>query len=97
MKILLTGVNMDIPDYMPQLVEKKLAHNLEKILTNVNQQTITADLIIEKHTRWGYVLKFTVLLPKKKRIFAKSHQKDFLLCLTDLREKLEHQIKKAYE
>jgi ribosomal subunit interface protein len=97
MRIIITGKNLKVTPNMTKLTEKKLGSPITKVLPKLNQEIETAGLTVKQHSRWGYVIKFNLLLPKNYHIVAKSHQKTYILALTDLKEKVEKQIKRYME
>ncbi len=97
MRINLIADQMEVNDYVRDMVTKYLAQKLEKHLPKFNQEIKTADLHLKKRTRWGYKLKFNMWLPQKKALVAETKQEGFRQALVDLRKKLITQIKKYKE
>lgn len=83
---------------MEEILREKIATHLERYVPDsLNDEIKTADMAISEHSRWGYVLNFDMRLPQKAHIFAEARNEVFEQAATELREKLEPQLKKYSE
>lgn len=95
MQIIINAENIELNDKIREYVDEKIGKELERLLGNIsNVESTKAIVTINKRSRWGYKIKFDMILPVKEHIFAEDINKDLLTCLTELREKIEIQLTK---
>ncbi|KKP69376.1 ribosomal subunit interface protein [candidate division CPR3 bacterium GWF2_35_18] len=95
MKIIINAENIELNDQIREYIDEKIGKELNRLLNKIsNVESLSANVTINKRSRWGFKVKFDALLPIKEHIFAEAINKDLLACLTDLREKIEVQLNK---
>ncbi len=94
MNIQIIGDNIEINKEIKDIVNDKLATDLEKYLKNFDEDMKNATVKIMKGKAWGYKVNFNMWLPGKEHIFAETKHKNLTSAIVELREKLEIQIKK---
>jgi ribosomal subunit interface protein len=94
MNIQYIGKDFEFNEKIIKTADEKLHKYLDRLLSGFDEAAIFAKLYVEKHSRWGFVVKMEMSLPGKKKVFAKVHNSDLTKSFTELREELEKQIKK---
>ena len=92
MKVQIIGDNIEINEWIKNVVNDKITSDLEKYLKDFSDDIKRATVKIHKRSRWGYKVNFDMWLPGKEHIFAEAVHKDLPSAIVQLREKLERQI-----
>lgn len=94
MKIQISTKNIEIDEWLENIVQKKLVYPLEKYLKTLPEDIKEAKVNIERCKRTGYFVNFNMLVPGKKQIFAETKNKQLIPAVVELREKLERELEK---
>ena len=94
MNIQLYTKNIEASEYLKKIVDEKLNQHLEKYLQDFAPDIKTANVKVEKLSRWGYEVSFDMWLPGREHIFAKAIHKELAGAILELREELEREIEK---
>ncbi len=92
MNINLSAPKGDLTAEMKTLVAQKLDADLEEHLEPFEDDLKVADVVIEKHPRWGYEVSFTMTLPGKKKVYSDTRDEDLTVAITDVRDEVLSQI-----
>lgn len=94
MKLQIVGKNFSLNRRIKTIIARKMEDGLEDILQEFNEDIKKAIVRIEKRTRWGYQIVFSMWLPGKRHIFAEEAGKTIFFTITSLRQKIQREIKK---
>lgn len=94
MKLQIIGKNFPLNQRIKTVIGRKMEDSLEDILQEFNNDIKKAFVKIEKRTRWGYQINFSMWLPGKRHIFAEEVGKTMFFTITSLRQKIQREIKK---
>jgi ribosome-associated translation inhibitor RaiA len=94
MEIKLTIDGFDLTDEQAMIVRDKFEAKLDPLLEDYAPDVKTATMTIKKRSRWGYKMKFTMVLPGKEYIHADTVNDSLETGVVDLKNKIERQIKK---
>jgi ribosomal subunit interface protein len=96
MNIQIKGVNLIISLKIRKMINSKFVDKLDKLLPQFNNELKTAILRIEKDKRYkDFTVQFDMTLPGQKNNFhAETKHHELEAAMVDLREAIEHQIKK---
>jgi len=95
MNIQINSVNLNITPKIKTIVNKKLAHKLDQLLVNFNEEIKTGFLHLEKDKYKHFKIKFDIALPGKDgHLFAEYKNIKLVSAVVGVREQLEKQIKK---
>jgi ribosomal subunit interface protein len=98
MNIQINGVNLNISPKIKEMVDEKLAHKLDQLLVNFNEEIKTGFLHLEKDKYKHFKVKFDIALPGKNgHLFAQCKNIKLVSAIIGVREQLEKQIKKYKE
>ena len=96
MKVQINGLNLEVTEHLRDLVHKKLARKLDKLVQTFNQDLKLIKVKLEERSDWGYQLKATVDLAGHQ-FHADARTEKIVKGLVEVREKLEQQIRKFTE
>ncbi len=94
MEINLTVNDFELTDEQAKIIRDKFEAKLDRLITDYAPDVKEATMTVTKRTRWGYELKFTMTMPKKKYLHADAVNDSLETGIVDLREKIEQQVKK---
>lgn len=95
MNIEINGVNLEITPKIKNMVDKKLAHKIDQLLVNFNEEIKTCFLHIERDKYKHFKTKIDMSLPGKDgHLFAECNNILLVSAIVGVREQLEKQIKK---
>ncbi len=77
------------------LIDEKINHHLEKLLSHYSPEQKIASVKVEKNKYEKYTINFDMNLPGKENIYAETSHIIFESALVDLIEAVEKQIKKS--
>ena len=97
MEIELITDNFELTDEQAETIGNKFDAKLDRLLVNYAPDVKEATMTVEKRSRWGYKLKFTMTLPGNEYLHADAVNDSFETGIVNLREKLERQIKEYKE
>jgi ribosome-associated translation inhibitor RaiA len=92
-------MNINISTKKIELTDKERLMILEKfgeipdLLKRYNPSQAYADVKVQRGSRYGYKISFSMHLLQKKHIYAEVKNKKFVSAVTDLRDTVERQIK----
>jgi len=86
------GDKLEITDHIEQLLHQQLSLKLDKYLSSFNSDLKKADVHIQKRSRWGYKINFSMVLPGKQ-IYADEVDKHLPTAIRKLRARLVRQLK----
>jgi hypothetical protein len=70
MDVLISCDGLDLDAEIQEIVEERFSSKLVKYLVNFDDDLKKGSLFIKKRSRWGYKVKFDMVLPGKHGIFA---------------------------
>ncbi len=94
MNIQIIADNLEITTRIQNIIQQHFNAKLEPLINQYDQDIKEATITLEKHTRWGYKANFRMWLPQKYEIYADTHNETLTSVFTNLRKKIEKQIKK---
>jgi len=77
------------------LLEKKIAPELDKYLSHISEDDKQAVITISRE-EYYFIVKFDLWLPEKRQIFAKEENKDLLTAIYSLRDDVEAQLDRYF-
>jgi ribosome-associated translation inhibitor RaiA len=91
MKIIVRDKEAGLTSKQKQLIIDKFK-NIPKILKKFRVEEKTANLKVEKGSRWGYIVNFSMPLPKKRLIIAEAKDKSFRNAINELKDLVVRQV-----
>lgn len=96
MKVVIKDRDVGLSEKEESLILDKFK-DIPKILENFRVKDKIANLRVKKGSRWGYKASFSMLLPKKKHIFAEVKGKNFKDAINELKDLIVRQIREYKE
>ncbi len=94
MEIQIIGDGLEIDERIKELVQVKITNELQKYLTDFNEDFQKAKVRIEKLAHHGFKANFDILLPGSNgHIYSEEEGEDLINLLIALRKEVEMQIR----
>lgn len=95
MKLQISASDLPLSGTVENVVVKHLRDDLAKYLKKYDD--LVADVLVKKRSRWGYKVKFDMMLPGNHHVFCEEVHDDFVAAVCACRDEVKRQLLRIKE
>lgn len=97
MKLQIESKGIELTEHLRSEIDQKLGADLEKYLTDFDEDIKIAEIRLEAESRWGYKVSFSMWLPRKEHIYAEDKNKVLETAVNSVKDMVQRELRKYKE